>query len=610
MRSSRQRSIVAAVVCIACASAWAAELPRIVTGDSATPAEQLARQELHACLAKMNATQLVVQTAAGPRVLAQIVVCGQDSVAAKRISPAIARLPAEGFALALRGDTLYVVGADQRSILYAAYDLLDRLGCRWLAPSLDFYKGNNEYVPQVARPALSLAADVVCTPALKFRKLYVEEGRSHNAENLRQMVAWMPRLRFNTLVIPIDYQGGGRVRWDNWRTELTPELQARGITIEVGGHGYQNFLNADMEGGRYYREHPEWFAKDDKGERTKSHGWVICSSNPDAVAKLQANVIAYLKSHTEIEIFDFWPPDGARWCTCDRCASLGPPPERHALLVSQIASALKKELPKVRVECIAYASYVEPPTKTPIDKSVLVDFCPILQSFETQIYEPVDKNNERYVAALKKWRASFAGDISIYSYYRKYAWRSRPNIIPHYMQKDLQFYRSLGINGVSSYAEPADWFTYELNHYVLGHLAWNPDVDVDAVIHEFCKARYGEEAGLAGAVFEDLEAIVRHGCRIPGTIVKTPAKYDGFLATVRADREKVAAACKRCAADAALAGSLHRMDLMLEYAERDLAIQRAAAAKQPTAEKDRMAEEMQQFLGHNADEGVFCWRGR
>ena len=45
-----------------------------------------------------------------------------------------------------------------------------------------------------------------------------------------------------TLVIPTDYQGHGRVKWDNWRDALTPELQKRGILIEVGGHGYQNFL--------------------------------------------------------------------------------------------------------------------------------------------------------------------------------------------------------------------------------------------------------------------------------------------------------------------------------------------------------------------------------
>ena len=35
--------------------------------------------------------------------------------------------------------------------------------------------------------------------------------------------------------------------WDKFRERVTPECRKRGITIEVGGHGYQNFLNAEME---------------------------------------------------------------------------------------------------------------------------------------------------------------------------------------------------------------------------------------------------------------------------------------------------------------------------------------------------------------------------
>ena len=113
---------------------------------------------------------------------------------------------------------------------------------------LDFYKGANEYVPP-QMGAMSFAGSMMWSPALKFRKLYVEEGHSHTPENLAQIVEWMPKVGFNTLVVPTDYGGNGKVKWDNFRARVTPECQKRGITIEVGGHGYQNFLNADMEGG-------------------------------------------------------------------------------------------------------------------------------------------------------------------------------------------------------------------------------------------------------------------------------------------------------------------------------------------------------------------------
>ncbi len=241
------------------------------------------------------------------------------------------------------------------------------------------------------------------------------------------MIDWMPKRRFNTLVVPLNYAGGGRVMWDNWRKDLTPELQRRGIWIEVGGHGYENYLNAEMEGGQLFDRHPEWFHLDAQGKRIKNAHAVFCTSNPEAKAYLTRSVIRYLDAHPEIQIFDFWPPDGAKWCQCPACKALGSPSDRQALLLAEVSAAVHKTRPDLRFETIAYAACVAPPAKATLDPSVLVDFCPIGQCFEVQINDPASDKNAAYVQQLKDWLKSFKGDISIYSYYRKYAWRSLPN---------------------------------------------------------------------------------------------------------------------------------------------------------------------------------------
>lgn len=582
----------------------------IVTGASATGAELLAAEELAAYLKRMSGAEFAIRSGFAGPADASIVVCRQGSAEAAGIEPPLGALPPEGFGLAVRGKRVYLVGADDRGVLYAAYEFLERLGCRWLAPAFAFYKGSHEVVPLRGEVGFVQAKDAVYKPVLKFRKLYVEEGHSHNAENLRQLVAWMPKLRFNTLVIPIDYSGRGAVKWDNWREALTPELKRRGICIEVGGHGYQNYLNATMEDGRLFREHADWFGMDEKGDRTPQPNRVICTSNRQAVAYLENNVLKYLKGHPEIEIFDFWPPDGAKWCTCEACKAMGSPSERHTMMVSRMAEAIRKELPQVRVECIAYSSYLEPPAKAVLDEGVLLDFCPISQCFESQIYETSSAANTKYADALRAWRKVFRGDISIYSYYRKYAWGSLPIVIPHYMQKDLRFYRETGVHGISSYAEPGDWFTYELNHYTLGHLAWDPDPDVDAVIREFCQARYGPAADTAEATFRTLEDVARHACNIPGTTLKTPAEYDAFLAKIGAAAKRVDAAGKSHSADTALAAHLRRLGLMLEYASRDISLQKQRAAKGPVAERRTMVDALAAFLEAHKDDGVFVWHRR
>ncbi len=88
--------------------------------------------------------------------------------------------PRMAIASRVRDGSLLLIGADDRGTLYAVYDLLERLGCRWLAPALAFYQGAHEYVPKCETLSLSLSEDVLQRPALKYRKLYVEEGHSHN----------------------------------------------------------------------------------------------------------------------------------------------------------------------------------------------------------------------------------------------------------------------------------------------------------------------------------------------------------------------------------------------------------------------------------------------
>ncbi len=572
----------------------------IVTSPQASPVEQFAAGELQHYLRLMTGASFGLGSKLG---VPCIVVSRRDSPPTGVSFPVSAtHLAAEGFLLAARHGNLLLVGADERGTLYGVYALLERLGCSWLAPAFDFYQGASETVPRREVLSLSLPSDTSEQPVLKYRKLYVEEGRSHTAENLRQLLAWMPKRRFNTLVVPLNYAGGGRVMWDNWRRGLTPELRRRGLLLEVGGHGYENYLNAQMEDGQLFARHPDWFGLDEAGQRVKSARAVFCTSNRDATDYLVRNVLHYLDAHPEIEIFDFWPPDGARWCECTNCLALGTPSDRQALLLAQVASAAHARNPGLKFETIAYAACLAPPAKAALDPEVLVDFCPIAQCFEVPIQDPASAQNARYVAQLKSWRSTFKGDISIYSYYRKYAWQSLPVLLPHYLQTDLRFYRGLGLRGISTYSEPGDWGAYELNHYVLGGLAWNPEADVDAMIREFAEARFGSQASLACKAYQVLEENVRHICSLPGTTLKTSDEYarvDGIFTRLSAELVQERAGTTNTSVGAAL----NRLALSLDYAQRDLRLEQAVAEKKPVSEA--ALEGMANFLEAHAGEGVF-----
>lgn len=571
----------------------------IAIGERTTETERFAASELASYLKRMSGASFTVTSdAPGERA---IVLRTDTALATLLTSP-------DAYTIQARGDNLVLTGASDRAVLYAVYDLLTRLGCRFLAPALDFYAGASELVPSRRSLVYHGTRDVTERPAFAIRKLDVEEGLSHDAASLARIVDWMPKARYNTLQVPLDYGGAGRVRWDTWREALTPELDRRGIDIEVGGHGYQNFLNPEMERGKLFELHPEWFGKDAQCRPSRAEHLVFNTANPEAVAYLIANVIRYVKAHPEIDILDFWPPDGARWAECKEWEKLGTPQDRQARLVNQVAAALREVRPGLRLEMIAYAHAKLPPETVRLDPSVLVDFCPIGQNFDVPIDDPAGSNNALYVDAIRAWRGDFDGDIGLYSYYRKYAWRSLPVQVPHYMQQDMKWYSGVPLQGISTYAEPADWYTYELNHYTLGHLAWNPDVDVDSLIADYAAARYGAAAEPARQALATLEDDFRLRGSIPYSDEDTPEQIAAARAEVGARAAALSTPRASGTLTAAERANVDRLTLMLGFAQRDLRIREARARAAGEAAVAPLVRELVDFLTANGDRGVFLTR--
>jgi hypothetical protein len=484
----------------------------IVTGAAPSAVEQFAASELARYLGRMTGATFAVETPShiGPEAL---VVGRAPSLS---LDPSIAKedLGEDGFVIRKVGGRVLIAGASDRGTLYAVYALLEKLGCRWFAPNFSFYgSATGELVPHIANPAVN-DWNVVEKPAFKWRKLYIEEGWSHTEENLKQMVDWMAKARMNVLDCPIDYQHLHRTEWDHWRTAITPELRKRGMLIEVGGHGYPNFLSTE----KYFAQHPEWFGVYD-GKRSTDPREVFATSNPDAVNTFVANVRSYLKSHPEIDILDVWPPDGARWSDAPEDLALGSPSERQTLLLNHLYQELKTEFPKLRLQFIAYQVYTVPPSEHKPDPGVLMEFCPINRSFESPLYASDYPQSEEYFHDLESWLKGVMdpSNIAIYSYITKYAWRSYPVLIPHLIVDEARRFHSLGIGGMSTYSEPGNWATFELDHYITARALWNPQLNTDAELADYTSHRYGPAGPAVLGYLSLVEQVVPHAIGIPGT---------------------------------------------------------------------------------------------
>lgn len=587
----------------------------IVNSSGGNEQEELAAAELSEYLGRMTgATFPVADYAPGSRVILLRVLGGSVSEPDDMPGPGHwdqSHRQIDSYVISTRGDTLLVLGRSSRALLYATYDLLARLGVVWLAPDFPMYEGTAEVVPRKDRLVWYQERGILEVPRFSIRKLDVAQAMSHDTATLRRIIDWMPKARLTTLQMPQRFGAAGRVQWDNWRDALLAELRRRDLSIEVGGHGYQNFIRADMgedtPEGALFDRHPEWFGLDEECKPSRQAIDVFNTENAAAVEHVFRGVAEYLRAHPEIETFDFWPPDGARWARCKRLESLGPPEERQAKLLVGLHDFLREQGIPVRLEMIAYAHAKAPPKTVKLPSDVLVDFCPIGQNFDVQIDDPAGSNNAEYVATIREWRRVFDGDISLYGYWRRYAWRSLPVLLPRYMKHDLQWYARVPLQGVSTYGEPADWFTYELNHFVFGPLAWNPDVNVDSLIDTYARGRFDRHAAAAGGALIALEDIVR----VYGTVQYSRPKPAAEIATAEArlvtHREAVRAA-RATEPDARLGAHLERLGLMLDYAVRDLAIKQMVVSGADSAAFTSKVIETADFLTAHRDRGLFALR--
>ena len=455
----------------------------------------------------------------------------------------------DAFAVYRLQDMVVLAGANPRSVLYAVYDFLEQLGYRFFAPNFNFYQGNAEYIPNEAQ-VLGTTRDVHQKASLRYRRLYVEEGWSFNETNLVQLIDWMAKRRLNVLVYPYNYQNEGWTTYDTWRNTLAPELERRGIAVEVGGHGYTSWLSP--------KEYPDYYIP----------GYnVFDVTKPEAVYTYIENVIRYLHERPEIQIFDAWPPDAATWppSVIDQFGSIA---DAEASVINQLAAAVQSRLPDVQIERIAYNPATEPPSSRYMHDpaNVVVDIAPYDRSYSMPIFDHSAEKNAYYDDLISRWTTVYTGAVAIYEYYRKYSWHSLPNNFLHLIGVEIPYYTKIGASGMGTYAEPGDWITYEAMHYLTAEVSWNANLDAS----DWCDSYFATRFGLAAAAMQSYFASVE---RAGTTLYSDPqGNYDdenclsAVLQSYKEAQISLEAAAKQVPSESAPAWVIQRLSWNLAFA--------------------------------------------
>ncbi len=408
----------------------------------------------------------------------------------------------ESYTIDIRGDRVVLSGGSPRALLFAAYAFLEDLGCRWFAPSFDSYKNiGHETVPKLASITLPIGKRVV-RPSMLYRDWSIEECRSHTIANTVSMIDWIAKVRGNVFCAPIDYQHSGRFTWDSVRSEIVPELRKRGLILAVGGHGYENFLPPD----ELFDAHPDWFAMIN-GKRSRNPHCVFETGNPAALRAFANRVADYVNAHPEIDILILQPPDLVRWGESKESMAQGSPSRRQGIVNHAVKRKLKRRESSVALETYAYDLSESYPENFDLHKDVIVTLALFYQTHRGPIYDPESMPEGRTPAALHNWAKNHRGTVSYLPYHRRYVWQSRPVVYPSVLWSDARYLHDRGIRGMVGFAEPGDWLTYELQHYLFARISENVSCDIAFVVEDYCRFRFGAAGELMARYFWLLERI-------------------------------------------------------------------------------------------------------
>jgi hypothetical protein len=380
-------------------------------------------------------------------------------------------LGTDGFILKTIGDSLLVAGGEKRGTMYAAFDLLEKLGCRWWAVGAT-------YIPK--KETLTIPPmDAREIPVLEYRDmLYGDRPALSSEENGNQLYIHNKLNGFNYKTNPEEL--GGRVEFaanlvHTWASLMKP----------VG----------DLDGS--FKTHPEYWAL----VNGKNNSGQPCPMNPQVFEIMKANVIKQLTEHPEYAFVVVGQEDNNSYCQCESCKAFAASEETPAApglaLANKIADVVEQQFPGKWVMAPAYTWSRKPPKNLKPRSNVGITLCSIECDFNRPLAEGSTSKNKAFAEDIIQW-GKIAPKLYIWDYTTDFTHYLMPFPNLDAIVPNIKFLVSHGVKGIleqgSSSTAGAEFS--KLRMWVMAKALWDPaNADGKALISEFLNGYYGPASG-------------------------------------------------------------------------------------------------------------------
>lgn len=491
----------------------------IVLDTTADRVERFAAEELQKYLRLMTGVELTIADLSGMDLSSRwdslpIITIGRNDVSEALLSKAAFPTGTDAILIRSFGKALLLAGSNSRSTLFAVYDLLQRIGCRWTGP-----RPHGESVPRFQDLHLP-PQNVSHAASLARRNVFITDDLPTSLD-----IDWMAKQKLNHFEAYLTYRFD---IWEKLKHGLLQEIEKRGMSIEVTNHSYAFWIPPSQFGG----DHPDYFALVD-GNRLvdRSHRQYgsdpphLCVSHPDVVRIVTERMLAFLKRNPEVETLGLWSNDNEDYCQCDACVAMDggspPPARRYLLFTNQVAELISKEFSDRKIAFIVTSTWKD--TEAPRDvtpaENIFLWFTPISACYGHSIADPCCEINTSVRAYLEQWTGLFGPErVGILEFYDT-DWAAsfrHPGYEPmtHRLASDLEYYRGAGIAGV--YAWPGSGHSvfgvrsqHELTINLVARLGWAGDSNLWEVVAEYSEAKYGDGASAMVEVYREIDQAAR-----------------------------------------------------------------------------------------------------
>ncbi len=395
------------------------------------------------------------------------------------------------------GNALVILGPDDRTpddpwgTMYAATEFLEReLNVRYLWPG-----EMGKVVPKQKAIRVS-DLDISLTPHLKQREI----RSSGYFGRIQEGLDWLgfTKEQFNEGRDRAMATRASSPNWFRWH-------RLGGRTGLVWGHAFGHLWQ------KYSEAHPEWFAMRPDGSRDQSkrpERARLCVSNPGLIETIARETIEKLDSKKGLKAASICPNDGSytTFCVCAECRALDHRDGRAILLrdestgtrmyfeynslsdryvsfFNRIAEKVTAVHPDALLSFYAYSAYCAPPIAQKPHPSLIAVYTGI---------QYLDENARQQ--GLADWDGWSALGVRM-------AWRPNllnagwhegtPVIYVHKLAEDFRYMAHHGLIATDFDTCNHNWATQGLNYYVTARLNWDPDLDVDAVVDDYCRSGFG-----------------------------------------------------------------------------------------------------------------------